>query len=261
MKNFRIASMIATVAVLLVFAGKSSASDDWDQVTSPNIGASDNVLASVAVNAANDIWAVGQYAPDSNPNMTLTLVNHFDGQSWLVVPSPNVGANSNALYSVAVKSGTAWAVGYYLDDSFTTRSLIETWDGARWEIVDHPHTGASDLLFAVTAVSTSDVWAVGSKTDSSGGFQTVIEHFDGTTWSIVPSPNPGAIGNQLFAVKAISADSVWATGERTGTHEPDSALIEHWDGTSWSVVNTPTDAASSTVLYGVSGVTDDDVRT
>ena len=260
MKTFSITSIIVAATAMLAFTGQSMAADTWTQVTSPNIGQSDNVLASVAVNAPNDIWAVGQFAPDSNPNMTLTLVNHFDGTNWLVVPSPNIGNNSNALYSVAVKSGTAWAVGYFLDDNFIDRSLIEAWDGAKWEVIDHPHTGASDLLFAVSAISPSDVWAVGFKTDDDGEFSTLTEHFDGTSWSIVPSPNPGAVGNVLYAVKAISADSIWATGQQTGTREPDKALIEHWNGTYWSVVKAPADGVFSTVLYGVSGVTDDDVR-
>jgi hypothetical protein len=260
MKNLNITSLVAVSILVLAFAGKSMASDHWVQVSSPNVGSSDNVLAAVAANSASDIWAVGQFAPDSNPNITQTLALHFNGHGWMVVPSPNVGTLANALFSVAVKPGRAWAVGYFIDDTSTQRSLIEVWDGTQWSIVDHPQVGAADMLSAVTAISPSDIWAVGTRTDGNGKFKTLIEHFDGTNWSMVPSPNPGTTGNQLYAVHAISSTSVWAVGQRLGTSGPDRALIEHWNGTCWSVVTSPLDGASSTVLYGVSGVTDDDVR-
>jgi len=116
------------------------------------------------------------------------------------------------------------------------------------------------MLSAVAAVSPSDVWAVGNQTDSNGKIKTLIEHFDGSAWSVVASHNPGSSGDQLYGLTAISAHSVWAVGQRLGSSGPDRALIEHWDGTSWSVVSSPLDGAFSTVLYGVSGVTDDDVR-
>ena len=46
--------------------------------------------------APNDVWAVGFSTPIAPPRhaATLTLIEHFDGTSWAVVPSPNVGPNS-----------------------------------------------------------------------------------------------------------------------------------------------------------------------
>jgi len=259
MKNLKITSHVAVVILMLALVSTSQASDVWTQVTSPNIGSSDNVLHSVAANSATDIWAVGDFAPDSNPNITQTLVNHFDGTAWSVVPSPNVGTLANAFYGVTVKSGKAFAVGYFLDGTtFTPRALIEAWDGTQWKVVPSPT--ARGVLFSVSALSPSDVWTVGFQIDSSGKFRTLTEHFNGTSWSVVPSPNPGSTGNQLYGVKAVSSSSVWAVGQRLGSSGPDHALIEHWNGSNWSVVSSPSTGGSSAVLYGVSGVSDDDVR-
>src|SRR5581483_198587 len=152
MKNLKITSLIAVVILVPALVCMSKASDVWTQVTSPDIGSSDNVLHSVAANSASDIWAVGHFAPDSNPNITQTLVNHFDGTAWSVVPSPNVGTLANAFYSVTVKSGKAFAVGYFLDDTtFTPRALIEAWDGTQWTVVSSPP--AKGVLFSVSALS------------------------------------------------------------------------------------------------------------
>src|SRR5215831_17270623 len=68
----------------------SSCSGDWTQVDSPNVGGQDNVLAAVSGSRSDDVWAVGQFAPDSNPNITLTLALHFDGAAWSIVATPNV---------------------------------------------------------------------------------------------------------------------------------------------------------------------------
>jgi hypothetical protein len=51
----------------------------------------------------------------------------------------------------------------------------------------------------------------------------------------VPSPNDGGnnVDNHLLAAAAVASNDVWAVGfSGFGT------LAEHWDGTSWSVVQT-----------------------
>jgi hypothetical protein len=46
---------------------------------------------------------------------------------------------------------------------------------------------------------------------------------------------------------------VWAVGGRVDGVAPDSALIVHWDGTVWSVVESPSDNSLSTNLFAVTG--------
>ena len=62
-----------------------------------------------------------------------TLVEHWNGSAWSVVPSPNApGTRSNSLVSVsAVAANDVWAVGYSLI-GFTHQTLIEHWDGSSW---------------------------------------------------------------------------------------------------------------------------------
>lgn len=229
-----------------------SVSCSWKQVSSPNVGMSDNSLASVAGESETSIWAVGSVAPDSNPDITQTLVQHFDGTRWSVIPSPNVGTQANALNGVTALSERAIAVGFYIDDhTFTTQSLIERWDGHHWEIISHPHSGTTDFLAATSAASLDDIWAVGYQTDAEGRFSTLTEHFDGRAWSIVPSPNPGSLSNQLYGVEALSTTDVWAVGGRVDAQAPDQALILHWTGDAWSVVAAPVDGALSTNLFAV----------
>jgi hypothetical protein len=61
----------------------------------------------------------------------------------------------------------------------------------------------------------------------------------------VPSPNPGPHGDELFGVSAASPDDVWAVGQQQGGSFPSRALVEHWDGTTWRVADTPTSSSES----------------
>lgn len=247
--------LAAIAGLSFASAGYAGDCDGWKQVDSPNVSKNgDNTFAAVDGRQSNDVWAVGQYVPESNLNITLTFVAHYDGRSWVYVPSANIGKQANAFHSVAVTAGgDVWAVGYTIDDrTFTSRTLIEFWDGSRWQVVKHPDDpGQSAVLFGVNAASAHDVWAVGEYQHPLDRFHTLIEHFDGQRWSIVPSPDPGTTGNVLYAVRALGARAAWATGEENGNGPLDRALILSWDGNKWETVNAPADPRASTRLLSL----------
>jgi hypothetical protein len=132
----------------------------WEIVASPNVANANHYVYGVTAVAPNDVWAVGRYEPQGGGSRTLVL--HWDGTSWSIVPSPNP-ATYNGLYAIAAASDSdIWAVGYYFTES-AQRTLIEHWDGTSWNIVPSPNIGTSwNLLTAVTAVPNSQaVWAAG----------------------------------------------------------------------------------------------------
>lgn len=62
MRTASILTLAALGAVSSAAVSSAMAASSCAQVTSPNIGKFDNVLASVSANSASDIWAVGQRA-------------------------------------------------------------------------------------------------------------------------------------------------------------------------------------------------------
>jgi hypothetical protein len=140
---------------------------------------------------------------------------------------------------VASLSATnAWTVGYW-DDGFGYHSLIERWNGRKWRAVASADPGLVDtVLTSVAAVSPTDVWAAGWQNDGSA-YHTLIEHWDGATWSAVPSDDAGAGINLLHDVAFSAANDGWAVGESYVGSQGYDTLIEHWDGTSWSIVQSP----------------------
>src|SRR5262249_51264928 len=80
------------------------------------------------------------------------------------------------------------------------------------------------------------------------------------TGQVIPSPNSGTGKSALTSVAAVSASDMWSVGESFPTEDGYQALIEHWDGTSWSVVNGPT-LSSPYRLNAVAAAATDDVWT
>jgi hypothetical protein len=238
----------------------------WSIVSSPNGSALDNALSSVTCISASDCWAVGSDWSELGQRDAQTLIEHWDGTSWVVVTSPNGPdpmASGNNLYGVTCTSASeCWAVGFYNAPELGSQTLIERWNGTSWSVVPSVDSSLAQqgYLEGVTCASGSDCWAVGAYVDVSG-YQTLIERWDGTAWTIVPSPNSSALDSDiLFGVACASGSDCWAAGAYR-TQSPLSGslhyqtLMEHWDGTLWSIVSSPSaTTANDNALYGVACV-------
>jgi hypothetical protein len=152
------------------------------------------------------------------------------------------------LGATAISDSEAWAVGY--DKKLP---VTEHWNGATWTSIPNPAFAHSVDLWAVAEVSADDVWAVG---DTRGG-AVVIERWLGAAWSVVASPSlPGSA--VLFSVSALSDGSAWAAGYEYVTGGPGGGyvpLLEHWNGTRWTVSPAPTTGT----LTGITEISANDV--
>jgi hypothetical protein len=184
-------------------------------------------------------------------------------RAFAVTASPNRGTSNNELLgAAAVSASDAWAVGYY-QAAFcvcSQRTLSEHWNGAHWSILSTPspatQSGDYDVLKGAAALSSSDVWAVGYTGNASyAQDRSLIEHWNGIAWSVIQSPNPDTT-QDLYAVAAVSSNDVWAVGAFFNYSPYSSgALIEHWNGTTWSAVPNP----ATTGLYGVTALASNNV--
>jgi hypothetical protein len=181
---------------------------------------------------------------------------HWDGTAWTQVPSPNPTNGSYLEDVVALAPDNVWAVGYtYLS---TAKTLIEHWDGTQWSVVNSPNQGPStNELMAIDAVSPTDMWAVGN---TPGSHNTVTLHWNGSQWLIVPSlPNDFMNYYVLEDVVAIASNDVWAVGYQYPESGAHKTVIIHWNGSSWSRVNSPNPGAYVSRLYGAVAVSANEV--
>jgi hypothetical protein len=215
----------------------------------------------VAVVSANDVWAVG--TSGSQRSSSQAVIEHWDGMQWSVVQSPSTGSILNTLTGVAVVSvSDVWAVGWQANGG-PSQTLIEHWNGTQWSVVKSPNPATVDNeLFSVEAVSATNVWAVGfieNNTATGPVDQTLIEHWNGIRWSVVKGPNPGSQASQLTSVAAVSANDVWAVGFYANSSSLWQTLTEKWNGTQWSVVQSPSPGSQISYLSSVATVSTNDV--
>ena len=215
----------------------------WSLVHSPNRNKAYNELHAISAVSSSDIWAVGYYNISSYISEK-TLIEHWDGSAWSLVPSPNAGPNASILYGVAaVASDDVWAVGLGNSaDASKGISLAMHWNGTAWAIVPTPKVGSGvNQLYGVTALASNDVWAVGESP-----FGALVLHYDGVAWAVVPNAAPAGGESELFAVAAASPTDIWAVGSTDG-----QTLTEHWNGTTWTVVPSPNGPKPSNAFSGV----------
>jgi hypothetical protein len=219
----------------------------WSQVATPATPQGTATLASVSASGPADAWAVGSTSTNRSSFQPLGL--HWNGTAWSV--SPGVASALSGQLGVGVTDISptdAYAIGGHLGSAHT--GLVAHWDGTSWSRVTVPLPQNDNLasdLDAISADGPNDVWIVGTFMDPiSPTFfphETYSLHFNGSTWSIVPMPLVGSSNVNAFfhfdSIKANSPTDVWAVGAQGVVDGNSSTLIEHFNGTSWSIVPSP----------------------
>jgi hypothetical protein len=248
---------------------------NWTTVASPNPGSTPacqgqntgNMLNAVAALSAGNVWAAG-FAFDCT-SLLKPMVLHFNGTQWRTAPAPPLLTNDNAALNgiAALAANNIYAVGYQPAANGAVLMLIEHFDGHAWSVVPAPSLNSSAVLTSISANSATDIWAVGDQVAPGVAVRTLAVHFDGNAWTVVPTPNPvtGASLDQnvLLSVQAISANDVTAAGFVLDfVNQRELSLVEHWDGTQWTVIPSPnvsTASGSVNTLNGISGSTATDL--
>jgi hypothetical protein len=139
-------------------------------------------VSSVVVLSASDAWAVGDYtvphpAPAAPSHRTFTV--HWNGTSWNMVISPNVGLSTynNYLSSVTARGTTLYAVGRYFANPHN-QTLVLRWYGGRWSVVPSANSSSLPNQFeGVAVVPTGGAVSVGSYFDTHD--RTLVEMCSG----------------------------------------------------------------------------------
>jgi hypothetical protein len=242
----------------------------WAKVASPDPGRGFDELTGVTAVSARDVWAVGYACNARNCGDFRTLILHWDGAKWSAVASPDPSTISNTLAGVsAVSADNVWAAGSYdpAPPTLLSTTLILHWNGTKWSKVAGPDLddALTPTLYGISAHSATNAWAVGAVCPYPAcpsfrpSTDTLILRWNGTRWSKVASPSPGTQGSVLFGVSAVKADDAWAVGDLNETSGPIRALIEHWNGTKWSLVTAANPGSSFNDLQAVSAASPRDV--
>ncbi len=218
----------------------------WAQMTSPNPSGTSNVLNGVVQLGPDNAWAVGSFQGTSARR---TLILHWNGTKWKVVPSPNAGdaSNPNTLREVeAVSAHDIWAVGFS-GTGAPNETLTLHWNGTKWKRVPSPNFGDppfGDVLADVAAVSANDAWAVGN-TAVGVLLKGMILHWNGAKWKRVSLPGVGT-SSVIEGITAVSAKNVWAVGEENFKN-----LVLHWNGRTWKRLSVADPGTLENIFFAI----------
>lgn len=227
----------------------------WAIINAPAKGLS-GTFFDIAVLGAYNAWAVGGYYNSKISFQNLqcehtarTLIEHWNGYAWRVVPSPDPGRKASfpqacgpahPFTTVNVLSGITaagphniWAVGHYWNGK-ANRTFILHWNGRVWTRVQAPNASRYENVLYSVAISGRFVWAAGTyRPLPSMHYKTLILRWNGYVWQKIKSPDIPHQDNQLYSISAWGGD-IWASGRHGGAGG--GPLVMHWNGRKWVII-------------------------
>jgi hypothetical protein len=196
----------------------------WDGTSWSGIGFS-GIAFALAVDG-NNLYVGGIYT--NAGGVTTTNIGYWDGSAWHALGDGLglAGTFTPAVRSIAVKSGTVYAGGGFINSGSQPVTNLAAWNGSTWSGVGGGVNGGLISL----AFNGNDLYVGGTFSQAGGIPATNIARWDGIGWS--------AVGNGLrgTAVESITVfnGSVCAAGIFTNSGTLGMTNFAVWHGTTWS---------------------------
>ncbi len=217
----------------------------------------------------------------ADENVSKPIIATYNGASWSLqmlsgpfwsgslasVSCPTMG------FCMAVGGGRVYAGVSGKRLQFKSAPITFTYNGSGWVLMTTPASLDKSSLNSVSCVSASFCEAVGYSSASlasalSGSTDAVITKYNGATWVVQASParTAGSDLNGVSCVSSVFCEAVGSgrpilairrvRGRRMMTLGTKQALVEKYNGTSWSTQGTPAIPVAPnefvTSLYAVS---------
>jgi hypothetical protein len=165
---------------------------------------------------------------------------------WCAAPDALANTFSGTSIS-SLAANDAWSVG----------TQVTHWNGTGWNISYTPPSPQA-ILHSVVEIAPNDVWVAGEQQSNGMASHVLMLHWNGTNWQKVSAPDAATGGkNALVAISGASANNIWAVGFIVPLKGPVAPLLEHWNGSQWSVSHL--NVSNSLQLSSVKALADNDV--
>ena len=247
--------LVAVFGLLAVTTPAGASIDNLTIIPSPSPGPNFNRLESVS--CVSESWCIAVGVTDDG-----TLVLLWDGTAWTQMTSPNPAGGSQVLLNEVscVSESFCVAVGSY-ELQGTDMTLVLRWNGASWTQTTSPSPGSFPNLRSVSCVSAEWCIAVGEYYFQQNNDSLVLL-WNGRVWTQVSSSVVATTSGaevEINSVSCVSTSSCTAVGwynlQPNNASAVHQTLVLSWDGTIWSVVESPNIGNEDNELYSVSCVT------
>ncbi|MDA8400564.1 MAG: hypothetical protein M0008_11070 [Actinomycetota bacterium] len=255
-----------------------------------NVGSGNNYLYGISCPSSDGCYAAGYYY-DTSLGVDQTLVDYWclsgtcannasvissgnesGGVNGGGGPSSTAPAN-NYLYGISCSSSTSCYADGSFQPGYDYQTIVESGNNSGFAIstsangTTESQGSFSDQLRAISCTTSTSCDVVGHFSY----LQTLVESWNSSTftWSIVTSPNNTSLSNgtppvdnSLNGVSCVSSSFCVAAGayfnvpsnQFSTTGFADYTLIEQYNGSNWSIVNSPNPDTSPSSLNQLMGV-------
>ena len=148
------------------------------------------------------------------------IIGHWNGHAWRTVHNPASEDHDVSMSGLSCLGATA---------CLAAGDVAVSWDGSKWSRAD-AGLAANASLGAVSCTAGLPCLAVGLNSVD----VAFSERWDGAQWHPVTTPAPPGTNSELNGISCVTASDCWAVGDQFNATTTLN-LIEHWDGTAWSV--------------------------
>ncbi len=210
---------------------------EWTQVTIPTNGYNWVSPTDVMVLSPTDVWVTGEL--QINYTQQFVMLYHWDGTTWTDHSIAYAyGQVSEITAGEAISPDNIWIVGHG-GGANNNLTFVYHYDGTIWQNITNPVIAQFRFIEEVATLPSGEVWLVGTNLSS----QRQVAYFNGTTWSLLPTPPNTDNFRRNMDIEAVSTNDVWVTGLGE-VYGSGYVLVWHWDGTAWTVIQTPTVGSS-----------------
>jgi sugar lactone lactonase YvrE/phosphodiesterase/alkaline phosphatase D-like protein len=185
------------------------------------------------------VVAAGEVGTTNGEDKTFTT----SSAAWAIQSTPNPSTDATFKDVSCASASECIAVGSSVG---STSPISQRWNGTEWSTLTTPTEGIG-ALGDVSCASTNSCLAI-----SVPGYFNA-ERWNGSEWTIsTPKTPEGAKSASLYGVSCASSTFCVAVG----LYDPDGVnkrtLAESWNGSSWTILTTPSEEKGFNALYAVS---------
>jgi hypothetical protein len=192
----------------------------------------------------------------SNPGGSEGLILHFDGSQWNEVAMPGEAEGIFFSTSGNTPEGDVWMLGTRSYSVYQVEVFFMRARGGVIDRVDSMLNGGGPVHMSATA--SDNVWAVTGRLwpVDEGGYAL---HFDGSDWTALQMPAEFTYRQQPAGIFTAAVDDVWVAGECGNSRADYRSYVQHWDGSSWSLISTPFDDQQLVFFESIAGSSSNDI--
>ena len=214
----------------------------WHVVAGPMVPPN-SVLVSVSCPTSSNCTAVGSMTTVVNAEGSVQslLVEHFDGQSWTLMPiSEAVGATTgfNAVSCPSVVNCVAVGDSAPGSAPTATRPLIEDYEHGTWTATALPPFGSDfGILYDISCVAVTRCVAVGNAASHGLAGSPLVLSLKQSTWTVDPVSLGQSSDVSLTALGCASAADCVVVGR---TISSSGKVLARMEGPEWMALRPPT---------------------